>query len=205
MSTITTGDRIKAIRQKLKKSQTEFGKMLKPVASKGLVSRWEKDINRPNKPRLQQIAKLGETTVDYLLSDSNLDDPAALDIAEKLQNEKHIDIAESEKLKKYTADALIDYQRDQEAKNSKISNLLHKELTPSHVKQLEALDSSSKSALFQALLLVKQLAGTNAMYDLQVFLKQLNEYADNPASDEKKQDIKKQLIELLSQIYFWNM
>ena len=66
------GKRIKEIRLKLVKSQEEFGNLFDPPAPKSAVSRWEHG-GSPNKKRLKKIAKLGQTTVDYLLNGSSDD------------------------------------------------------------------------------------------------------------------------------------
>lgn len=60
------GKRIKSIREKLGKSQSEFGELFSPPAPKSAVSRWEHG-GSPNKRRLAEIAKLGEITVDELI------------------------------------------------------------------------------------------------------------------------------------------
>ena len=60
------GRRIKSIREKLGKNQSEFGELFNPPAPKSAVSRWEHG-GSPNKKRLAEIAKLGETTVDGLV------------------------------------------------------------------------------------------------------------------------------------------
>lgn len=61
------GNRIKAIRIQLGKSQTEFGELFNPPAPKGAVSRWEHG-GGPNKGRLKKIAELGGVSIDYLLN-----------------------------------------------------------------------------------------------------------------------------------------
>lgn len=67
MSNIELGNRIKNIREKLGKSQEEFGKLFKPSAPKSAVSRWEHG-GSPNKRRLAKIAKLGGISVDELIN-----------------------------------------------------------------------------------------------------------------------------------------
>lgn len=62
-----TGRRIQEIRLTFGLTMEEFGRLLKPPASKGAVNNWEKGKNHPNKKRLKRIAKLGEVSVDYLL------------------------------------------------------------------------------------------------------------------------------------------
>ena len=63
------GEKIKAIRLSLGKTQEEFGKTLRPNASKGNVSSWESGRVYPNRRRLTQIASLAKTTPEKLLSD----------------------------------------------------------------------------------------------------------------------------------------
>ena len=64
---IELGNRIKAIRMKLGKNQTEFGNMFDPPAPKGAVSRWEHG-GSPNKKRLKRIADLGDVSVEFLVN-----------------------------------------------------------------------------------------------------------------------------------------
>ncbi|MGF3073533.1 helix-turn-helix transcriptional regulator [Facklamia sp. P13069] len=63
------GYKIREIRKSLgsKVSMEKFGQLLRPPASRGLVSNWENDYNYPNEERLKQIAELGNTTVENIL------------------------------------------------------------------------------------------------------------------------------------------
>ena len=60
------GKRIKAIRESLGKSQSEFGKLFNPPAPKSAVSRWEHG-GSPNNKRLSDIAELGGISVAELI------------------------------------------------------------------------------------------------------------------------------------------
>ncbi|RDF84463.1 hypothetical protein DQM16_09250 [Levilactobacillus brevis] len=60
------GKRIKKIRQKLQLDQAEFGKKISPQASASNVSRWERGLNTPDKNRLKSIAKMGNTSIEFL-------------------------------------------------------------------------------------------------------------------------------------------
>ena len=64
----TLGDRIKMIRKKHGLTMEEFGKQFNPTADKSNVSRWEKNKAAPSNDRLKQIAELGDTTIEYLLT-----------------------------------------------------------------------------------------------------------------------------------------
>lgn len=64
---IGLGQRIKSIRLRLGKNQSEFGEMFDPPAPKGAVSRWEHG-GGPNKQRLKKIAELGGVSVEYLIN-----------------------------------------------------------------------------------------------------------------------------------------
>ena len=69
------GSRIKNIRINLddnKTSMNDFGKLLDPIADRSLVARWENGVNLPNQHRLEQIAKIGGVSLDYLLSGKEL-------------------------------------------------------------------------------------------------------------------------------------
>lgn len=65
------GNRIKAIRKSLGKSQEEFGQLFDPPAPKSSVSYWENG-GGPNKQRLQKIAELGGVSVEYLINGNRL-------------------------------------------------------------------------------------------------------------------------------------
>lgn len=64
---MTVGQRIKNIRVGLGLTMKEFGEKFEPKASDSNVSRWERDIEKPNNARLKQITELGGVTVEYLL------------------------------------------------------------------------------------------------------------------------------------------
>lgn len=83
-SELLIGDRIKAIRQSLGESQTEFGEHFSPPISKVTVSRWESGGVKPQKKRLREIAKLGNVSVNYLLNGVNLENAGEL-----LENSPH--------------------------------------------------------------------------------------------------------------------
>lgn len=68
---IAVGKRIKELRENIGENGwtlKKFGASLNPPASTGAVGNWENGRNLPNKSRLEQIAKLGNVTVDYLLT-----------------------------------------------------------------------------------------------------------------------------------------
>ncbi|MFF5513234.1 helix-turn-helix transcriptional regulator [Staphylococcus capitis] len=67
----SVGKRIKEIRLKNGKTQSEFGDLFS--ASKGNVATWEKGVSLPNAKRLKEIAKLGDITTDQLLYGYNKD------------------------------------------------------------------------------------------------------------------------------------
>ena len=64
----TVGERIKSIRQSFGLSMSEFGQLFNPLASKGVVSKWENGRYLPNNTRLKRIAELGHISVDELIS-----------------------------------------------------------------------------------------------------------------------------------------
>lgn len=59
------GERISTIRTKLNFNLTKFGEVIN--ASKSSISEWEKGKNIPNKKRINEIAKIGNTTPNLLL------------------------------------------------------------------------------------------------------------------------------------------
>lgn len=60
------GERTKTIRCSLGLSMEEFGKLFQPNVDKSLISRWEKEVNHPNKERIKRIAEIGKVSIDYL-------------------------------------------------------------------------------------------------------------------------------------------
>lgn len=62
------GQRIKNIRLEQKLTQEEFGKLFTPPAARPVVVNWEKGNYKPQKERLNKIAEMGNTTVEYLLT-----------------------------------------------------------------------------------------------------------------------------------------
>lgn len=68
---VSIGKRIKEIRLKNGKTQSQFGDLFS--ASKGNVATWEKGVSLPNAKRLKEIAKLGDMTTDQLLYGYNKD------------------------------------------------------------------------------------------------------------------------------------
>lgn len=96
------GDRIKAVREKLGKTQIDFGLAFNPPVNKSSVSRWEKGETLPSAKRLKYIADLGSVSVDYLINGSGLSLMATkvlLDKAvggEKLTGDEQKKLAESQ-------------------------------------------------------------------------------------------------------------
>lgn len=60
------GIRIREIRKENNLTYKKFGALISNAAS-GTVSNWESGIYVPNRKRLEQIANLGNTTIDYLI------------------------------------------------------------------------------------------------------------------------------------------
>lgn len=58
------GERIKSIRKSLGMSQEEFGRIMTPIANKGVVSNWELGKNLPQLKRITDIAFYGQITTD---------------------------------------------------------------------------------------------------------------------------------------------
>ncbi|AUS70625.1 helix-turn-helix domain-containing protein [Lactococcus lactis] len=61
-------ERIKKIRENYGFTLEEFGQCVSPPASKSIVWNWENKYVTPNKERLESIANLGHTSVEYLLT-----------------------------------------------------------------------------------------------------------------------------------------
>lgn len=52
---------------KRKMSLEEFGKLLEPPASKSVIRAWEKGFHIPQRDKLEQLANIGNVSVDFLL------------------------------------------------------------------------------------------------------------------------------------------
>ena len=100
------GNRIKAIRKSLGKSQEEFGQLFDPPAPKSSVSYWENG-GGPNKRRLQKIAELGGVSVEYLINGSQLSVANLKKLAEKLKKEDQLTNEEITKANEALLDAKI--------------------------------------------------------------------------------------------------
>lgn len=68
MEQTSLGKRIQLIRKSLGLSQNDFGKHFSPKVNKSTVSRWEHDQVMPEKQKLDQIAKMGGVSTDYLIN-----------------------------------------------------------------------------------------------------------------------------------------
>jgi len=73
MANRTLALRIKALRMgaKPKLTQEGLGRMMKPPKSRGMVGHWECGRADPNSEDLRMLAKVFETSTDYLLGLSN--------------------------------------------------------------------------------------------------------------------------------------
>lgn len=80
------GERISTIRIKLNFNLTKFGEVIN--ASKSSISEWEKGKNIPNKKRINEIAKIGNTTTNQLLYGS-IDEFLENNIEVLLMNSKY--------------------------------------------------------------------------------------------------------------------
>ncbi|MBB5887310.1 transcriptional regulator with XRE-family HTH domain [Lactovum miscens] len=63
--------RIRQIREELQLTLEEFGRCVSPPATKSIIWNWENKFVTPNKKRLESIAMLGCTSVQYLLTGKN--------------------------------------------------------------------------------------------------------------------------------------
>lgn len=65
---VEAGERIRLARKNKGLSMEELGFKLSPPASKGAVSNWENGYNLPNNDRLEQLARILNVSVSYLLT-----------------------------------------------------------------------------------------------------------------------------------------
>lgn len=100
---IGLGQRIKSIRLRLGKNQSEFGEMFDPPAPKGAVSRWEHG-GGPNKRRLKKIAELGGVSVEYLINGSQLSITDTRKLLDKAEDNTKLSDSELQKLRESQLD-----------------------------------------------------------------------------------------------------
>ena len=69
---IKVGERIKQVRKKLGMNQSEFGRNLDEISPirQSTVREWEAGNNFPSMERIIKIAKLGNVSIDYLVTGS---------------------------------------------------------------------------------------------------------------------------------------
>ena len=97
------GNRIKAIRKSLGKSQEEFGQLFNPPAPKSSVSYWENG-GGPNKRRLKKIAELGGVSVEYLINGSQLSITDTRKLLDKAEDNTKLSDSELQKLRESQLD-----------------------------------------------------------------------------------------------------
>lgn len=97
------GNRIKAIRKSLGKSQEEFGQLFDPPAPKSSVSYWENG-GGPNKRRLKKIAELGGVSVEYLINGSQLSITDTRKLLDKAEDNTKLSDSELQKLRESQLD-----------------------------------------------------------------------------------------------------
>lgn len=64
------GNRLKDLRQKSGKTQEEIAQILRNMevkADRSILARWENDIQKPTLPKLQALARIYNTTTDFIL------------------------------------------------------------------------------------------------------------------------------------------
>lgn len=102
------GQKIRNIRKTKGLTMEEFGKLFSPPASKGVVSNWENNYNRPNNERLKKIAEFGGISVEELLYGQKKDYIKTLVV--KIANYYYnIDISDDNKLINHIVSRLSDY------------------------------------------------------------------------------------------------
>ena len=63
----TLGERIKESREKLGMSQAELANAIKIKASSGVISNWERDLNKPDAEKIIKLCKILKVSASYLL------------------------------------------------------------------------------------------------------------------------------------------
>lgn len=102
------GQRIRAIRKAKGLSMEDFGKLFDPPASKGVVSNWENNYNKPNNERVKKISEIGNISVEELEHGRKKDyiRPFVIELARYYYD---VEIAEDPKLINYIISNLEHY------------------------------------------------------------------------------------------------
>ena len=171
MSELTLGDKIKFIRKEKHLSQEEFGKLLTPPVSKAIVSRWESNDHKPRKPKLEQIAKIGDVSFDYLIKGSL--DTDELQSAIYDAHIGKIDTNDQTIMNNFALDAIVT-QRIKNQMDETASSKAFNDLAANRKEKFNNLSISSKKEFLENTKLLKLFEKYNIETDDGV----LNSYSD---------------------------
>ncbi|MFI3605284.1 helix-turn-helix domain-containing protein [Vagococcus fluvialis] len=126
---IEVGKRIKEIRlnsQQKKLTQLEFAELLNPPVNRSAVKNWENGNNLPNTNRLQQIASIGNTSIELLLFGEEYSSSNPIETFKQTQNlifENFISTPE-EIIKSEEFFSMLDLLRNLQVDNKKVFDLV---------------------------------------------------------------------------------
>lgn len=190
------GNRIKAIRKSLGKSQEEFGQLFDPPAPKSSVSYWENG-GGPNKRRLQKIAKLGGVSVDYLINGSSLSLMATKVLLDKAVGGEKLTGDEQKKLSESQLDLRATTSRLAKNSSEEIRQLIEQQRELIDKKPLSILSGYSLSDFLIFFNLVRLYGSDNQNSEMATLLNIFRQIA-NGTIEYDKDDIIPNIDKFLS-------
>lgn len=190
------GNRIKAIRKSLGKSQEEFGQLFDPPAPKSSVSYWENG-GGPNKRRLQKIAELGGVSVDYLINGSSLSLMATKVLLDKAVGGEKLTGDEQKKLSESQLDLRATTSRLAKNSSEEIRQLIEQQRELIDKKPLSILSGYSLSDFLIFFNLVRLYGSDNQNSEMATLLNIFRQIA-NGTIEYDKDDIIPNIDKFLS-------
>lgn len=152
------GQRIRSIRKSKGLSMEEFGKLFDPPASKGVVSNWENNYNKPNNERVKKISEIGNISVEELQygDERSYINPLIINIADKQYN---LAIEDDQEMINYIFDSLdyYSYDSDEESLYSENKKIFDNILLYPFDMDSEGLIQISTLDLFHTMNKIKEL------------------------------------------------
>lgn len=190
------GNRIKAIRKSLGKSQEEFGQLFDPPAPKSSVSYWENG-GGPNKRRLQKIAELGGVSVEYLINGSQLSITDTRKLLDRVEDNTKLSDSEQQKLRELQLDFQANTNRLAENSSREIRQLIEQQRELIDKKPLSILSGYSLSDFLIFFNLVRLYGSDNQNSEMATLLNMFRQIA-NGTIEYDKDDIIPNIDKFLS-------
>ena len=191
------GDRIKAVREKLGKTQIDFGLAFNPPVNKSSVSRWEKGETLPSAKRLKYIADLGSVSVDYLINGSGLSLMATKVLLDKAVGGQKLTGDEQKKLAESQLDLHATTSRLAKNSSEEIHQLIEQQRELIDKKPLSILSGYSLSDFLIFFNLVRLYGSDNQNSEMATLLNMFRQIA-NGTIEYDKDDIIPNIDKFLS-------